>query len=222
MESSTVYRADGKPMARATWEQDDLFRIIPESVSTTFADDNGEFEDEEEDSETWDSPVKPLPKAPKCKSCKICGKKHWQACHKCPHSGDLAKYKTYEESPCSDCFLGVGGGLKNGHGKCFTWDETLHGSLYQPPEPIESDRSYETVLDCLRGFSALTPQEFSAYISVHYFSKTLKTTGKEMEKDFHGVFGKNKVMNLLKTAEEKLSEVSGASKILRGKILGQE
>lgn len=206
VETSKVYDAYGRLMMVSEWETDELFDIEEDETRDFDGDWRG-------------VQVKPLPKAPKCKPCRICKIKHFSSCHKCPHVGTLKDYKRYEDSPCADCGA-PSESLKNGHGKVFVYDDVAHGKAYIPYAPIESDENYVAILDTLRGFASLTPQEFSVFIQTKYFSKTYLQAGKELEEDFKGSYGKNKVVSLLQSAEEKLSEVLHAGKIIRGKIAG--
>ena len=214
--TSRVLDYCGKEICRADFTLDEETGQVSDTSIT--------WDSEEEESDwdgDWDSvKVKPAVKSPKCKPCRICHIKHFGNCHKCPHKDNLADFGSYEKSPCSDCGK-PNDGLKNGHGKGFVFDADAHGGLYVPHEFPERDQSYEAVLDTLRAFASLTATEFSAYINVHYFSQTHIKAGESMEKIFQGRWGKNKVESLLKSAEEKLSEVLTAGKIHRGRILGQ-
>ena len=162
-----------------------------------------------------------LPKIAPCEPCQVCGKKHFSMCHKCPHAEEIGtKYKVYETSPCASCKK-PSDHLKNGHGKVFTFDENAFANEYKPPTPIESDANYIVILDILRAFSSLTPEEFAVFIAVNYFSKTYVSTGKELSALFKKRMDKNAVVKYLNSANEKLSEIITAGKIIHGKIAGQ-
>ena len=215
-QKSTVCDCEGETILTAKYEVDEYGHVEDQSI-TFDAENAAEDDSGNEDEETG---IKDLPKPPKSVKCRICGYKHYGRCFDCPHDGDIAKYGTYENSPCADC-MGPSSHMMNGHGKVLLLDEAAHGDKYQPPAPIESDANYILILDILRSFAALSSEEFSTFMLVNYFSKTYVDTGKELEKTFKGSFKKNRVMKLLQSSKEKLSEVITAGKIINGKLMGQ-
>lgn len=160
-----------------------------------------------------------LPKLAACEVCFVCGVKHYSRCHKCPHKDEIGtKYKIYDESPCKNCNR-PSEHMANGHGKGLEFCESKYAIHYQPPSEIVSDSNYIIILDVLRAFSNLTPQEYYTFISVNYFSKTYQVTSDELAQIFHGKFNKSKIITLLNSAKEKLSGVISAGKIINGKLI---
>lgn len=205
------------------WENSMTWDGEPVAVKDDYIVDKDDLIDVADQEEDWEYDSCPAwaPKKEKCKPCKVCGKRHFQNCHKCPHVSELSKFKTWEASPCSDCHLGVGDGAKIGHGKVFHYEPGEHDGLYVQPEPIVSEESYEVVLDVIRALSTLSPQEYFAYFEHYYFSKTMIGIGVEMEKIFTGKWRKAKVIEIIRSADMKLAELRQASKILKGKVVGQ-